>query len=366
MKKSVKIILGTLVVLALIGLCFLCVAVYAKKEINKPTFELPELNEQTVSALPDDKAEAFDYVSRLYESAVSSDDVELSQHTDIHTTEGEKALPFSEADNGVISRILEKSQGSISSLYPKYENVLAPQAESVPDLGFTVDDVIDFTANKGRIDENGITVEEDYYFITLKVNSECIDVNEMLESDVRKNIEKELSSILSISSLEIEPEGFETSFKVRYSDDLLTHVEIKRRVRIRASVDFTAQDYKMLSDKTVQLEFPYETVNVIDLFHYGARFTERQIAVQKSDMQALPLEVRVNSGAEKKDYKLNFKVSDDGFLKIDEDGVMTVTDTREAPLKVTAELEYDGHKYTDALIVYATELEVKTDEPTGN
>lgn len=366
MKKSVKILLGTLGVLALVGLCFLCVAIYAKKEINKPRFEMPELNEQAVSSLPDNKTEAFEYVSRLYENAVSSDDVEISQHTDVHTAQGEKLLPFSEADNGVISRIFEKSQGSLGDLYPKCENVLAVKAENVPDLGFTADDVVDFTAEKGRIDENGKTAEEDCYFITLKVNPDRIDVNEMLESDVRKNIEKELSSILSISSLDIAPEGFEASFKVRYADELMTHAEIKRNVRISAAVDFKGEDYQSLSKNTAQLEFPYETVNVIDLFHYGVRFIERQIAVQKNDMKALPLEVRVNSQTQREDYNMTYSVSDDGFLKIDEDGVMTVTNTREEPLKVTAELEYDGHKYTDTLIVYATELEVKTDEPTDN
>ena len=277
------------------------------------------------------------------------------------------------ADGGVahLERIGAKADlalGDFDSLghVPKCENVLAVKAENVPDFGFTADDVIDFTANIGRIDENGKTAEEDCYFITLKVNPERINVNEMLESDVRKNIEKQLSSILSISSLDIASEGFEASFKVRYADELLTHAEFKRNVRVRAAVDFVSQDYKKLSDKTAQLEFPYETVNVIDLFHYGVRFNERQIAVQKNDMQALPLEVRVNSQTEKEDYKITYTVSDEGFLKIDEDGVMTVTGTREEPLKVTAELEYDGHKYTDTLIVYATELEVKTDEPTGN
>ena len=42
---------------------------------------------------------------------------------------------------------------------------------------------------------------------------------------------------------------------------------------------------------------------------------------------------------------------------------MEVVSTQTEPVTVTAVLEYNGHTYTDKLDVYATELEVKTDEP---
>ena len=45
---------------------------------------------------------------------------------------------------------------------------------------------------------------------------------------------------------------------------------------------------------------------------------------------------------------------------------MTVIGTQKEPVTVTTVLEYDGHTYTDKLIVYATELEVKTDEPENS
>ncbi len=188
----------------------------------------------------------------------------------------------------------------------------------------------------------------------------------MLESDVRKGIEEELANVLNISALDIVPEGFTASFKVRYFDDAIVHIEFKRSVKVKASVDFNLEPYKELSQDTVQVELPYETVQIIDLLNYGIRFTERQIAVQKKDMQALPLDVSVDAQTTKEDYKLTFDVSEDGVLDIDSDGVMSVKSTREEPLIVTATLDYDGHIYTDKLIAYATELEVKTDEHAGN
>ncbi|MBQ7596445.1 MAG: hypothetical protein IJU45_07265 [Clostridia bacterium] len=365
MKKRAKIILGVLGVLALLGICFASLSIYAKKEINKPKFELPEMTEQQGSPLPATKEEAFSYVDGIYQKIASADDIEMNMHTDVHTG-GEKALPFSSADNEVISRVLEKAQGNLGALYPKSENVLLSKTNDFPTLGFTAADITDFTAEKGRIDESGKTVDEEYYFITFTVNPERIDKQAMLSGDVRERIEDELSPVLSVSSLEIAPEGFTASFKIRHYDDTPVHIEFKRSVKIKASVDFVMEPYQKISKDTVQVELPYETVQIIDLFHYGIHFTERQIAVQKNDMQALPLEVNVNAATTKEDYKLKFDVSKDGLLEIDEDGVMTVKSTQEEPLTVTATLDYDGHTYTDKLIVYATELEVKTDEPTGN
>ena len=360
-----KIFLGVAGVLALIGICFICLSIYAKKEINTPKFELPEMKQTEFCPLPKTKEEAFDLVSKSFEAAASADDVEITRHTDINTTEGEKALPFSDADNAVVSRVLENAQGAVAELYPNDEGVIANKLESSLSLGFTKADVTDFTAEKGYVDDTGAEVDDGLYHITLTLKPESIDTKAMTESDVKKSIEKELSPILNVSSLDVAPEGFTADFNVNYYSGKIIHAEIKRSVKIKATVDFVG-DYKALSESTAQLEIPYNTNEITDFFNYGIHFTERQLAVQKNDMQALPLEVNVNEETTKDDYKLSVEVSENGLLEIDADGVMTVKNTKEEPLTVKATLEYDGHTYTDSLIVYATELEVKTDEPTGN
>ena len=365
MKKSMKIFLGVAGFLALFGICFACLSIYAKKEINKPKFELPETVEEAVSPLPATKEEAFDYVYKLYEGCITADDIELSQHTDVHLTEGEIKAPFSDSDNAVVSRILENAQGNISALYPVTENTLMTKVKDIPKLDFTKADVSEFTAEKGYTDEYGENIDDGIYYISLTVNPSRINTKAMLESETRKSIEKELSSVMSIASLDIVPNSYTVSFRIDYKTDMRTCVEIKRNSTLKAAVDFT-DTYKALSDKTAQLEIPYETVQSIDLFHYGLRFTERQMAVQKSDMKALPLDVRVNAETTKDNYKIKFDVSQDGILEIDKDGVMTVIGTQKEPVTVTTVLEYDGHTYTDKLIVYATELEVKTDEPENS
>jgi hypothetical protein len=366
LKKSKKIFLGVAGVVALFGICFLCLSFYAKNEINSPKFELPELaSEQPASPLPKSKEDAFDYVSRLFNECTGADDIELGQHTDIHMTEGDMVTPFSDADNSILPRVLESMQGAMSAMYPTTENTLMTKAENIPVLGFTKKDVTDFEAVKGYVDEYGETIDDGNYYITLTVDPSAIDTKAMLDSEVRKSVEKELSPMLSVASLDITPDAFTASFRISYTDDTLCWVELKSNVILKAGVDFT-ENYKALSDKTAELEIPYEKVRSIDFFHYGLNFTERQMAVQKNDMKALPLDVRVNSETTKADYKLSFDVSDDGILEIDADGVMSVVGTQEKPVTVTAKLEYDGHTYTDTLTVYATELEVKIDEPEYN
>ena len=362
MKKSKKVFLGIVGVLALVGICFVCLSFYAKKEINQPKFELPEISEAApASPLPTTKEDAFDYVNALYEKALSANDVEGSCHTDVHLTEGERTTDFSAEDNDVLSRVLDKAQGALNELYPSFENVRMTEAEYKPALGFTKADVTDFTAESGYTDENGEHIDDGIYYITLTVNPECVDNSALLESDARKSIEKELSPALTVKSLDITSSALTVSFRISNYNDMLTHTEIKCSSAVRATFDFVG-DYRIISDKTEEITIPYETVEMIDFFHYGVHFTEAQLAVQKKDIKALPLEVRVNAETTKDDYKLTFEVSEDGILDISEDGVMTVVGTKEEPLTVKATLEYDGHTYSDELTVYATEMEVKTDE----
>ena len=270
--------------------------------------------------------------------------------------------PFADADNAILSRVLEQAQGAVSGLYPSTESALMTQLTDIPAFGFTKADVTDFTATKGYVNEAGETVDDGNYYITLTIDPSCTDTQAMLDSNVRKQIEQELTPMLSVTSLSIVPEGFTASFRIGYADDALRWIELKHNLTVKADVAFT-EDYKALSGETTSLEIPYETVQSIDLFHYGLHFTERQMAVQKDDMKALPLEVNVNAETTKENYQIRFDVSEDGILEIDADGVMSVVGTQEAPVTVTAVLEYDGHTYSDKLIVYATEMEVKTDEP---
>ena len=363
MKKPMKIFLGVAGVAALVGICFGCLAIYAKKEINKPKFETPEsISEEALTALPTSAEEAFDYVNTLFNSCMSADDIELSKHYSVKLGDGEKVTPFGDADNSIFSRVLDSAQDAIGGLYEAYENVPVPQLKEIPSLSFGKSDIIGFTAEKGTTDENGETVDDGYYYITLTAKPEAVDTKAMLESSIRAEVEKELEPVLSVSSVDIAPESITAKFKIRYADNSLEWAEIKQKVTLKAAVDFT-EDYKALSAETAKLEIPFEKTESLDLFRYGLRFTQRQLVVQTDKTVSLPLDVRVNSEATKENYKLSFTVSEDGILDISADGIVNAVGSKETPVTVTATLEYGTHTYTDRFIVYATELEVKTDEP---
>lgn len=360
-----KIFLGVAGVLALVGICFACLSIYAKKEINKPRYEFNSImTQEPLRLLPNNKDDAFDYVNEVFEKAVVSDEVEMTRHTDVHLTEGDTISQFSPSDKAILSRVFEKAQGAFGELYPSGENALMSVTEEKPVLGFTKEDVKSSAASLGYQNEDKVFVDDGNYYITLDIFPESVDTASLLKGEIRKTVENELSSVLKVSSLEIVPREITATFKISYYNDKMISAEFKRSFRIIADVDFT-QDYSALSAETAHIEFPYETVESIDFFNYGIHFSEREFAIQKGDIQALPLEVNVNSETTKDDYKLTFETSKDGILKIDEDGVMEALDASPDPVTVMAKLEYNGHTYTDELIVYATDLEVKTDEQEG-
>ncbi len=357
MKKAKRIIIVILCTIGFIGLCFLCVGIYAKHELSKPVFDFPEITEEkSVSDLPADKDAAYDYVDKLYNTAISADNTEGSWHTDIKA-EGEAALPFSDADNTVFTRVWQSSAEKLADLCPKAENIKLSEADSIPPLGFERNDVIDFSAEQGRVNDEGETEDDNFYFITLDINPDSFDSDAVTKGEVFKKAADELSSLFSIETAEISACTITAEFKIdRFSDQLIS---AKITKKLNAKLDLLS------SEKIIyKAELPYESVQYTEFLHYGLHFNERQIVVKPEDMKALPLEVRVNGETQKDEYSLEFDISKDGVLDIDEDGVMTVCGESEEKVKLTATLRYGGKTYTDELIVYVTLKEVKTDEPS--
>lgn len=355
------ILLGALIVTVLIGICFFCVTLYAKKEINKPKFDMPKQAEQpSVTALPADKDEACAYVSRLYEAALASDDTEASWHTDVRLN-GEWDTPFSDADEAILLHICDGAAGQIAALYPNVSDLRTSAADNVPRPEIAAQSVLGFTAEQGRTQDDGKIVDTDRYFISLTVDPQSADTQAMLNSEVFKEIEKELSTVASLSDTQIEAQDVTMRFTIDRVSDQLLSAEIERNVLVTTTIRLTEASSALLSTRQGKLSLPYGTTQHIDFKHYGTRFLKRAMVVKPGDMKALPADVRVNANAMKEDYKLTFTASEPDVLSFDADGVMTVNKTFDDPVTVTMTLEYDGHTYTDELIVYISEWEVATD-----
>ncbi|MCR5522466.1 MAG: hypothetical protein K6F64_02360 [Clostridia bacterium] len=363
MKKSSRIILGVFTVVLLLGACFGSVGLYAKKALNKPKFIKPEdAPIASASRLPSQQQEAYELIMRVYTDTVNADDIEGNWHTEAEIN-GDIVTPFSQADNAIISYAKGDIAGKISELYPSASGVKMTEAEDIPDIRVPASDITGFTAECGKTDENGNVTEDDYYFITLTVNPDAVKDDKITESDIFSSIKDGFKEVFTVDEADIKLKSVVYSFRIdRVTDDLL-NAEITREYDAKAKITLTDKYSALVpgeSSKQAETEFPYKAVTKMSFSHYGAKFTQRSMAVSPNDIKALPASVTVNSETTKDDYKLTFEPSAQGYVTIDEDGVMTVEKASETPIIITMTLDYDGHIYTDELTVYITELEVET------
>ncbi len=365
MKKGVKIFLGILVTILLVGICFGSIALYLRNERSKPVFHLPDLEPvSSVTALPTKEAAVINYVLQLYDAAVTADDVEGAWHTDVHL--GELQTPFAAADAGIVQYIRDQAGGKIAALYPSASELLMSETKDAPKLPLTTTDVIAFSAEQGRHNDDGTVSDDGFYFIDFTIDPQSVDTTAMKESKVYQGVAELLAPALTIEKCSIQPQSVTMNCRIDRTTDELQSVTITKQYQIDANVRLTDLYSALVENGSGPISLQYETVTSINFNHYAAVFTERQIAVKKNDMKALPARVTVHSTATKEDYKLTFDVSVDDVLEIDADGVMTVEENCDEPVIVTMTLEYDGHVYSDQLTVYITEMELETEvAPNG-
>ncbi len=363
MGKTGKRLLIALLILVLLGGCFGAVALYAKNEINKPRFQMPEIAPlPSATALPTEKAALADYLNGLYAAAVTSDEAEGSWRTDVDLG-GNMDLPFAHDDNAVISLIRDGAAGEFASLYPSASNVRMDGAENAPALQLDPNAITEFTAEQGRTDEEGEVTDDGIYFVDLTMDPASVDAAAFTSGEIYEAALAKLSAAVSAAEVTAEVQSCYLHFKIDRIADRLLNAEIHTELRFTADVTLT-DAYAPLLEGTAQTRvvLPYKTTQHVDFSWYGARFLERAIAAKAGDMTALPADVKVNEAAMAgEDFTLTFTPSDPNALSIDADGVMTVHKAPEETATVTMTLEYRGHTYTDELIVYITELELEVE-----
>ena len=208
------ILLGVLVVVVIIGICFVCVTLYAKNEINKEKFQMPEIDVPLLTQELTDKDKAFAYAMNQYNAAVSADNTEGRWRTDVRRLDEDWQTPFSKADNAILLGIRKKAGDQIKEMYPKqYGNVrLREVRDAIPPFVKQAQDVTDFSITLGRENDRNETVDTDRYFLTLTFDPNCEDTQAMLNSDAYQNICKELSPVAALNDTQIEMQSVSMSF----------------------------------------------------------------------------------------------------------------------------------------------------------
>ncbi|MBR6005987.1 MAG: hypothetical protein IK063_07165 [Clostridia bacterium] len=359
--KKKNIILIVLIVVLLVGACFATVTIYAKKQLSKPVFTMPDQAPvQSVTELPKDKEEICAYVNRLYEQAATADDVEGSFSTNVNLDEDIEAN-LKEADLSLLNFIRNGASSGISGFYTSASNVVMSKAEDFPQLEISPEAVSECTAQQGHTDESGNVTDDTFYFITLVIDPDSIDTSSFAESDIFKKIEETVAPSAKLENVEITAESRTVDIRIDRATDRILSVDTASVYSVKANTVFT-DDYKALaSGDEVEAAMHYKTNEHISFSYYGVKFNQPAIAVKKGDMKALPASVTVNSDATKDDYKLTFTPSEKSAVSIDNDGVMTVLENGEKEITVKMTLVYDGHTYSDQMTVYITEMEVATD-----
>ena len=354
MTKKARIALGILIAVLLIGTCFFCVTIYAKKEFNKPRFEIPDppaRDDLTQHLTTQEDTVAF--IERLYAETMQADDAEGSWHTDV-SLDGEWQTPFSDADNGVLQFIAKRSEGEIGTFYPSVSGALMSQTQDAPSP-LSGADVSAYELKQ----EDGKDKREDAYSIALTRDPAAIDTDRMAQSEVFAAIAEKLSSFAAIDRVTITAVGAEEKYRLDHATDHLLSAEFRHEFRVRATVRLTLPAAAV---QTAEIELPYTTVQHVSFKHYGMRFTGGGVVASDGTKLGLGLEITTKDGDSSDDYELTYSPSVPGVLAFDEDGMMTVLKPCDEPIEVVVTMQYAGHTYSDSTTVYVTDLEVASDE----
>lgn len=372
LQKKTKITLGVLIFAVLLGICFLCVGIYAKMEFQKEKSWLPPkipAQKASVTALPDNAHDAYEYAMRLYNEALHADNVEGSWHTDV-SLDGATTLPFAETDNAIIGRIFQNAAGAVQGLYPNVSGVKMTEeaAEDLPEINLKESDVLEYRYDPASLFNRRGEYLSDTYEIVFVTDPAFKNTDDILQGGVYKGICEQLKDALTVRNTEITVQNVEIRFQIDRLTDRMLYAEVSRAYEITADFTLTDDYAALLADtgaKDATVTFPYRATERVSFMWYGLRFTVDYMEQKPDDIMTLPLEIHVNGAAvQGEDFNVTYTASDPATMEFDEEGTMTVLKMNDVSktegITVTATLEYGGKTYTDELTVYITDLDKAT------
>jgi hypothetical protein len=372
MKKGTKIVLGLLIVAVLLGICFLCVALYAKNEFNKERSWLPPKfspQQASVTQLPDNAHDAYEYAMRLYNEALHSDAVEGSWHTDIDLG-GDFTTPFNETDNAFFGRILSGAAGAVQGLYPNVSGAKMTEeaAEDLPEIDLEESDILEYVYDPASLFNRKGEYVSDTYEIVFRVDPAFEDADEIRNGGVYAGIRDALKEALTVNDVDLDVQDVEIRFRIDRLSDQMLSADVSRSYKVTADVTLTDDYAPLLGDsgqKDVSVTLPYRATEKVSFKWYGVRFLVDYLEQKPDDIVTLPLEIHVNDASvQDEDFTVTYTISDPDTMEIDREGTMTVkrvgATSETDGVTVTATLDYEGKTYSDDLIVYVTKLDKTT------
>lgn len=373
LSRKAKAALLAAGLILLIGVCCLCVTLYAKSVINAPKFEKPEEAPlPSVTEIPASEAEKLAYLEKLYTESFCKG-AQVSYHTDISVDDGSITVDCNDADLGV----LKYAKGSVlSHLSGKYDScdkmsgnmmkitpaVALTTEKIVPGFALTPENIITLTLEQGKTGDDGEVTEDEFYFFSGEaVTSDPLPANYAAfsaekDTAAAKALLEDIADSCAVSEINTEITSCSFEGKIDRVYDHLIYIHFTRVYTVSAVLDFTG-DYASMGK--VKISFEYKASDCYDYNWFGARFTEKAVYLNPGDFEALPASVVVDENAASEDYELTFDVSDESIVTVDEGGVITAIKASETPVKVKMTLKYLGMEFSDECSVTVTEMEVE-------
>lgn len=363
LSKKAKTLLIILGLLLLIGTCCLCVALYAKKIINTPKFEVPEPAPlASATPLPEGDAEGLAYIEKLFGESFAKG-AEVTFRTDISVPSDSISSDASGADTNIIKFMSGQLLGSISENYTSYSNTRGDLVKNVPLFTLSAAELDDIELTQGRTDDKGEIQDEDFYFFNIDASAEaakagkCVFVTEN-DKAAYESFKKQLASAFVISDEDFELFESKIEGKIDRVYDQLVNISFSRAYHVKAVIT-PAADSGISEIGKITISFDFKASDKFDFRRYGARFTEKALYFNPGDFETLPAQVTVADGTEQNEFEIKYTVSDDTVAEVDADGVITALKASETPVKVTMTFKYNGMTFTDECSVTVTDLEVK-------
>lgn len=358
LSKKAKGALIALGIIALLGICIVCVSAYAKKLMNEPKFIIPEAKPlASATLIPEGDSEKLSYVKNLFDSSFGKGN-NVSKRTEISINDDSVVSNAKASDLAIIKFAKGQILNSIGDSYEVFDKLEGNEI-AAPTLNGN-GSIIQCTFEQGRTEDNGEIKDEDLYFFDFVLSPEGVENSTAFSLEADKKflafLIDSFAEMFKITAVKAELSACNLSGNADRVYDQARHIEFARTYLVDAELEFIGE-YSALGK--ISIKFEATATDKYDFIWYGARFTEKAVYMNPDDEKTLPASVCVADNTEQSEFTLSFASSDEGVVSVSEDGVITAHKAVDVPIEITMTLEYKGFEFTDKCLVTVTNLEVK-------
>ncbi len=362
-KKKQFIIFGLCSFVALV-LCMVTLVVTVKR-IEGDAYEDPSAeNKVSATILKNDFATLSDYAKNLTDLTQKNQFVKISSYTDVSVDDSSVKVTDThgaEVDNSLVIYAKNKIMPTVDSWYDEdYTGKFGDMLEVRPVVNLTDAENTASNYTTGLADENGapvfddegVLVDEDFYFVTFKMNGTkaSIKAADTFRTkslpEVGEMLKKELSTVCKINKSTVAPADFGITLKVNRFTDKIDYLEVTRVYNVMADVSFIG-DMSTFGEKSI--EFTYKVTEHFDYYYAGISFTNQSLRLDVGEEAVLSVNAVMEDDS---DYQVKFISTDESVIVVDEMGYVTALKESEEPVYVTVTLCYMGKIFTDKCPVY--------------